>query len=351
ANGATTGQGLAFVEAGTGTVDSGDNGYDIVVTQTASKSNLQGNTALTTEMVQAGETLTATEGGISASYTTSKLDTVETAVQNFASALDKAGLGVTVSKNHDNTVSVAHKEYGSKHDFKVSSTSAGILSKEAGTFESSVAGNDIKGTLNGESASGEGQVLTGREGTKHVEGLSVRYTGSIAESAPVEGQEGEAAAVSEEGTKVGTAHVAQNSLTFQVGANQGQTVGISLKSTSSSKLATGIENASGFNSLADLDVTNSAGSQDAIGMIDKAINEISTTRAELGAFQKNTLESNVTNLRNASENMSASESNVRDADMAAEMATFTRNQIMTQSATAMLSQANNSPKGVLRLLG
>ena len=82
----------------------------------------------------------------------------------------------------------------------------------------------------------------------------------------------------------------------------------------------------------------------------KAINEISTTRAELGAFQKNTLESNVTNLRNASENMTASESNVRDADMAAEMATFTRNQIMTQSGKAILVQAKQSPKGVLRLL-
>ena len=68
------------------------------------------------------------------------------------------------------------------------------------------------------------------------------------------------------------------------------------------------------------------------------------------AKERNTLESNLTSLRIASENMTSAESTIRDADMAKELATFTRNQIMTQSAMAQLAQANAMPQNVLRLL-
>jgi flagellin len=138
---------------------------------------------------------------------------------------------------------------------------------------------------------------------------------------------------------------------FQVGANQGQTVGISVKSTNPENMANGIANKSNFQSLADVDVTNFQGAQDAIKMIDAAINQVTSDRGELGAFQKNTLESNLSNLRVANENLISSESIIRDVDMAKEMATFTRNQIMSESATAMLAQANQLPQNVLQLLG
>jgi flagellin len=85
-------------------------------------------------------------------------------------------------------------------------------------------------------------------------------------------------------------------------------------------------------------------------MIDSAIDQISSTRGELGAFQKNTLESNLANIRIANENLVSSESVIRDVDMAKEMAKFTRDQIMSQSATAMLAQANQLPQNVLELL-
>jgi len=86
-------------------------------------------------------------------------------------------------------------------------------------------------------------------------------------------------------------------------------------------------------------------------LIDNAINQVTSARGDLGAFQKNTLESNLSNLRVAHENLVSSESIIRDVDMAKEMATFTRNQIMTEASTAMLAQANQTPQSVLRLLG
>ena len=85
-------------------------------------------------------------------------------------------------------------------------------------------------------------------------------------------------------------------------------------------------------------------------VIDRAIEEVAIQRGEMGAFQKNTLESNLNWLRIAHENVQSSESVLRDADMAKELATFTRNQIMTQSAMAQLAQANAMPQNVLRLL-
>ena len=139
-------------------------------------------------------------------------------------------------------------------------------------------------------------------------------------------------------------------VSFQIGANQGQIASVSLPNVATNQLAVGVSNDSGFSSLADLDVTTGKGAEDAMGVIDKAIEEIAVARGDLGAFQKNTLESNLTSLRIASENMTAAESSIRDADMAVELAAFTRNQIMTQSATAQLAQANAMPKNVMALL-
>ena len=139
-------------------------------------------------------------------------------------------------------------------------------------------------------------------------------------------------------------------VSFQIGANQGQIASVSLPNVATNQLAVGVSNDSGFSSLSDLDVTTGKGAEDAMGVIDKAIEEITVARGDLGAFQKNTLESNLTSLRIASENMTAAESTIRDADMAVELAAFTRNQIMTQSATAQLAQANAMPKNVMALL-
>ncbi len=138
------------------------------------------------------------------------------------------------------------------------------------------------------------------------------------------------------------------SLVFQIGANVGQTTKIGLRSMSASDLA---KNVAGnmFSSLAEIDVTTAQGAQDAQELIDLAINEVSTTRGTLGSFQKNTLESNLRNLRIASQNLTASESQIRDTDMAEEMSEFTKNQILVQTGMAMLAQSNQIPQVVLSL--
>lgn len=125
---------------------------------------------------------------------------------------------------------------------------------------------------------------------------------------------------------------------FQIGANSTDTLSVSITAVSSTTLA-----------ISGLDVTSDAGAAAAIVAFDSAIASVSTQRGSLGAVQ-NRFESMINNLQVTTENLVASESRIRDTDMASEMTNFTKNQILTQAGTAMLAQANSVPQGVLSLL-
>jgi flagellin len=116
--------------------------------------------------------------------------------------------------------------------------------------------------------------------------------------------------------------------TFQIGANSSETMSVS---------------------FAVADVSDVVTSTMAISAVDTAIGKISTLRGTLGAAQ-NRLESAIRNLGVAAENMSASESRIRDLDVASEMVNFTKLQILQQAGTAILAQANQAPQSVLSLL-
>lgn len=135
-----------------------------------------------------------------------------------------------------------------------------------------------------------------------------------------------------------TVAAADSSNTVQVGANN----------NASEQITVGIANMSvSALGLTGLNVTTNA--TGAIDALDAAIKSVSQTRAKLGATQ-NRLEHTVSNLQVTSENLSSAESRIRDVDMASEMATFTKNNILQQASTSMLAQANQSTQGILSLL-
>ncbi|MNN49979.1 putative flagellin YvzB [compost metagenome] len=119
--------------------------------------------------------------------------------------------------------------------------------------------------------------------------------------------------------------------------------------------ATGTTTGSTISSLKDTALSGTGGVQTqaaakaAITSVDNAIKTVSGERAKLGAYQ-NRLEHTINNLGTSSENLTAAESRVRDVDMAKEMMTFSKNNILSQAAQAMISQANQQPQGVLQLL-
>lgn len=107
--------------------------------------------------------------------------------------------------------------------------------------------------------------------------------------------------------------------------------------------------AEGSGSVASIDISTEAGAQKAIGIIDKALEQVNATRADLGAAN-NRLDFTVSNLSNISEKTSASRSRIMDADFAAETANLSRSQVLQQAASAMLAQSNARPQQVLSLL-
>jgi flagellin-like hook-associated protein FlgL len=134
-------------------------------------------------------------------------------------------------------------------------------------------------------------------------------------------------------------HVADRSLTFQIGANKSQHLNFEVINTSAQALR-----------LKGLDITNIRNATSALGSIDDAIQVVSSERSKLGSLQ-NRLTSTMSNLTVTSTNLSSFESSIRDVDLATETVDFTRNQILIQAGTAQLAQAKALPQQALQLLG
>ncbi len=144
----------------------------------------------------------------------------------------------------------------------------------------------------------------------------------------------------------------KGNLVFQIGANEEQQLSVNIGDMSAEGLELWADGASLINVTEFVDeggVVADGVFDTQLGLIDDAINAVSSQRSSLGAVQ-NRLEHTINNLGASSENLTAAESRIRDVDMAKEMMEFTKNNILTQAAQAMLAQANQTPQGVLQLL-
>lgn len=289
---------------------------------TAATATLATTAGITT--VSAADTLTVVANGKTFDIATSAGQTYDDLASQMSSitGLDvsfKAGTGFTFTTkdaNVDQSVSVKETTANSLDgtaDFTTAVTGAGSnASGLAGTGSDAVAAT----------FSYSGNEVTVTSGSQ--KGLSftlVADTGSTT-----------AATVS------GKSITASGALQLQIGANQNQTMSVSINAMDASNL--GIDG---------VDVTTQAGAANAITSIDNATKAVSAQRATLGAYQ-NRLESTINNLSTTSENLTSAESSITDVDMAKEMSTYSKNNILSQAAQAMLAQANQQPQQVLKLL-
>jgi flagellin len=198
-----------------------------------------------------------------------------------------------------------------------------------------------------------------KQASGKLDGVALSSTGStLRVSSTVAGAAGNNISVSD-----GSGADSNFAATFQVGANKGQSFSIEIKDmrayalgiastagssgfTNSKSVTNGTDNVS---QEAGLDVSTHANASNALKIIDAAIEKVSAQRSSLGAFT-NRLEHTINNLTVSSENLQSAESRIRDVDMAKEMMEFTKNNILSQAAQAMLAQANQQPQGVLQLL-
>jgi flagellin len=254
---------------------------------------------------------------------------------NFMSRLEKAikdaHLNLDVNYDEDKSeLKISHKEYGLAKGFSVTSFKEDALTGDVGV-PNLFLGLDIKGKIGGENAEGDGLELKGNPDNYMTSDLRVAYMGD---------QLGD----------VGKVIVAQNAMQFQIGTQPGDKVGVAIDSTHSSRLALGIDNQSGFNSLAEINVFTPQAAEDSIRLVDEANDQLLSLRGKLGAVQKYALETNMATLRITQENLIAAESVIRNSDLAQEVAQYTKYLILTEAAAAASAQTNRMDPDILRFL-
>ncbi|MBX9582084.1 MAG: hypothetical protein K2X87_17400 [Gemmataceae bacterium] len=320
---------------------------------TASAGNATGGRAvggaiMSTGGLTANGKLTVTGGSLTANLTVDLAigDSATTIVAKTQAALDAAGsIGggagkFTVTGSAGGNLVIQSNVLGSaaitvKADSATTTAVTGVSNAAADTGP---AGNALRVFV----GSNEATVSTGSQGL----GNAVTFGGANGLSFNV----GVAGGKATSGSTL--LDVADNSLTFQIGANANETAEISIDKVTADRLGTGV---SGLSNLATTDlskikVTTTADAQDAISVVDQAIADVSTLRGKLGAFQANTLESNATNLRATLENTTSAESVIRDTDFANEIAMFTKLQTQMQAGATVLGNANQLTTLVAGLL-
>ncbi len=247
---------------------------------------------------------TITLQGISFSFTAAHT------VQNVLDTVNGAGIGITATHTATQGITFSTDAVGSAATMTV----GGVTGAFTGVATDS--GDDATVTTASGSYSAVGNKITMTSGG--AEGLEFTVSGA---------------------TGAATITVDNNGgLNMHIGANENQTMYISISDMRATAL--------GVNAI---NVTTKSGAETAIKTIQDALNDVSSERAKIGSYQ-NRLEHTINNLGTTSENLSASESRIRDVDMAKEMMEFTKSNILSQAAQAMLAQANQQPQSVLQLL-
>jgi len=305
--------------------------YDINVTTAATRANTTAGSSQTTGLA-ADETLTVNGVSITLNAGSTQANVIDR-INEFSSQT-----GVTAEDDPDSAGSTRLRSdvFGADAEITVSSSVAAAGDSSGfGTGTTTVNGTNIAGTIDGQAATGVGNVLTSTAGNSTGLSVSLAADGTD-EASSVTGAQGNVT-------------VTNNALVFQIGANQNQTATIAINSVAASGLGVAVSG-NQFGSLNEIDITSATSAQDALAVIDASIDELSNIRGELGAFQSNTLESIANNMRTTLENTVNAESVIRDTDFAEEISNFTNNQILVQAGTSVLSNANQTSQGILSLL-
>jgi len=275
----------------------------------------------------AASTSTVTAGNFTingVTFTTGAQDTIEDVVNKINGSAEQTGVVATWTAG--GAVTLTTKDYGSNSKINLVDSNSVIFS---GGSTSAAGVNAVATVTVGGTAvdfnRGSGLSLSDNDGNT----IQLTENGNLATAASSWGQ------------------VVVGNSTFQIGANANQTTSFSLGNFSASNLGSGP--VAGKN-MSNINLTVQSDTQDALKVIDQAIAEISSERAKIGNFQRNILESNIRSLGISKENLSASESSIRDIDVANEMTNLTKLQILQQSGISILSQANSAPQAVMSLL-
>ena len=390
-NGTVVGDNLRFVGAAPDSPSSPLEGFPIDITEIATRAYKVGAVPVTVDSFGKGFQVTLMEGGkmVTVDFRKGKVgeqiehlinkykevperfsaaDTSRQIQQIIEHALRKEvesqQLKLDVRFDEQGILNIQHKAYGDHVNFSVACNTPGIITTQGRAAEPSDPGQDVQGRIAGDAADGHGQYLTAPPGSS-AQGVSIRYTypdeltpepvlneaGLVVGHRRVKTNPEQVIGNDQNPIIEGYLHLQQQSTTFQIGYEASeQNAVVSLPDVKVFKLGRDLDNRSNFESLADIDVSTVQGAFDASKLINKAIDEISIMRGELGSFQRNRIERTLGLLSKKTENLTAAQSTIQDTDVAEEVATLAREQLKLNASQSMLSQANQEPGKVLSLI-
>ena len=332
--GVASGEHLEFVGMNTDSKTSPLNGYEVVVTEVATRSELQGLRPFTQDMVNNEEQLIFEAGGISYRFTTQRGESVSCTFNRLASWISDCDIPLEIVRHADEILHFKHLQYGSAYDFGASSLTRGLISLESQEITLASSGLDVKGMINGMPCLGHGQYLSAPDEADDISGLTVRYTGN---EAPID-------------KMAGTVSVAQSGFQFQIGHPAPHVEQLSLGSIHTSFLGADTKNVSGFNSLQEIDIKNGQRVKDSICVLEKSLKEVSDVRARVEMLCDNQFKSSMQNLQNEYNKIIVTEQNIENSAEARAFAEQTGNIIAKNSGRSSIAQAHQNPEIVLTLL-
>lgn len=300
------------------------------ITSAATRANVTAGTAQANPLA-ANETLTI--NGVNVQLAAGETQTQVIATINTYTSQT----GVTAQVGAANATELYSSNFGSAAAISVqSNVAAGASSSGFGQTQVVANGTDIAGTIGGFAATGQGNILTGNAGTGAA-GISISAAlAAGSNTTTVTGAQG-------------SVTTTNNALTFQIGANSGQTASVSVANVASDALALN-QSGNQFSSLRSINVTTQSGAENSISMIDAATTQISDLRAQLGAVQQYNLTENQTNLQSTLQNTESANSVVRGTDYASATASFAQDQVLMQIGTSVLQNTSQTSQLVLSLV-
>ncbi len=357
-SGKAFGDGLEFVTASPRARASPPDGFPVWIWQEATRATSVLELPAPGQLVAQPLRLTIEADGRQAVYHPGSREGPAEVVEGLRRRVAEGGLEVSVLAARGGGLIIRHQRYGSGHGFTLKSSHPGVFSLEDGRPRLVNNGQDVAGSINGEPAFGEGEVLTGCAGNRTTDGLSVRFSGSLPEhSVAPPGEEkpsgwdiGLGPEPLADGDATGRVILAQHGLVFRMGPGRERTITIRLNSMRCRRLGLGVETPSGFQSLADIRMGSANEVCDALPVIRRAGEEVAVAGQRLAEVADTVLGAVLAGLRAQAGGGGAFDTNIADPGGALQVARTLREHIPAAAQLALSAQDGSLPGAILRLL-
>jgi hypothetical protein len=332
--GVATGNFLEFVGMNADSKTSPLSGYQILVTEVATRSELQGVRPFTQALIDNEESLIFEEGGIANKFVTQKGVSVLNTLNCLSRWISEREIPLEIIRNSSQLLHFRHLQYGSSYGFGASSFTPGLISSESHQLTFAKPGWDVKGFINDISSFGHGQFLSAPDEAEGIGKLTVRYTGNEVPADNI----------------AGTVSVSQNGFQFQLGNPVPHVEQLSLGSIHATDLGSETDNVSGFQSLQDIDIRTGQRVKDSMCVLAKSFAEVTAVKDRVEKICGKTLKTNLQHLQQEHNNLIISSPNLENSGKALAFAEMTKNIITENAGRSSMAQAHQNPKTVLTLL-